>query len=168
MWLIIFLAIRSSPWRTTTLNTSYGLCSSYPRYLIVPAGVTDNEVEACAMFRSGQRLPVLCWGTRHDSSSIWRSSQPKARSTYSRSAKFASYDMHSHNRLLDACYVLQVGVSATSEQDQRYLDVLARVSVVRIHPDNGRQYFLPIIDCRPRANAMANRAAGAGYESTAR
>lgn len=63
--------------RICDLNKNYGLCASYPSLLVVPASVTDAEIEAVAQFRSEQRLPVLCWGRKADSASIWRSSQPK-------------------------------------------------------------------------------------------
>ena len=66
-----------SPHRATDLNFNYELCASYPSVLVVPASVTDVEIEAVAQFRSEQRVPVLCWGRRADSASIWRSSQPK-------------------------------------------------------------------------------------------
>lgn len=59
------------------MNEKYGLCASYPRILVVPASVTDQEIEIISQFRSEQRLPVLCWGRQADSASIWRSSQPK-------------------------------------------------------------------------------------------
>lgn len=65
--------------RTTDLNENYGLCASYPKVLVVPASVSDAEVEVVSQFRSEQRLPVLCWGREEDSASIWRSSQPKVR-----------------------------------------------------------------------------------------
>lgn len=64
-------------YRATDLNFNYELCASYPSVLVVPASVTDVEIEAVAQFRSEQRVPVLCWGRRADSASIWRSSQPK-------------------------------------------------------------------------------------------
>ncbi|CAM9276904.1 unnamed protein product, partial [Hapterophycus canaliculatus] len=67
----------ASPWRETNLNANYGLCGSYPSFLVVPASVTDDEVKAVSHFRSEQRVPVLCWGRQTDSASIWRSSQPK-------------------------------------------------------------------------------------------
>lgn len=73
LWVIVRLMVP----RTTDLNEKYSLCSSYPRVLVVPASVTDKEVEAISQFRSEQRLPVLCWGRQTDSASIWRSSQPK-------------------------------------------------------------------------------------------
>lgn len=63
--------------RATRLNANYMLCGSYPSVLVVPASVTDDEVRAVALFRSEQRVPVLCWGRQADSASIWRSSQPK-------------------------------------------------------------------------------------------
>lgn len=66
--------------RATRLNSNYTLCGSYPSVLVVPASVTDDEIRAVSLFRSEQRLPVLCWGRQRDSASIWRSSQPKVRS----------------------------------------------------------------------------------------
>ncbi|CAM9414609.1 unnamed protein product, partial [Choristocarpus tenellus] len=66
-----------SPWRLTGLNQWYELCQTYPSLIVVPAGMSNGQVEAVARFRSEQRMPVLCWGKRTDSTSIWRSSQPK-------------------------------------------------------------------------------------------
>lgn len=69
---VVFVACR-----ICELNKSYALCASYPSLLVVPASVTDVEIEAVSQFRSEQRLSVLCWGRKTDSASIWRSSQPK-------------------------------------------------------------------------------------------
>ena len=35
-------------WRITEINDSYGLCDSYPRVLVVPADVSDQDLEGGA------------------------------------------------------------------------------------------------------------------------
>ncbi|KAL1519176.1 hypothetical protein AB1Y20_003436 [Prymnesium parvum] len=76
-----------SHWRISLLNEKYELCSTYPRLLVVPRKVTDHDLLQAAKFRSGGRLPVLCWKDPFGVASICRSSQPcvgvaKARSSY--------------------------------------------------------------------------------------
>jgi hypothetical protein len=135
-------------WRISLANQDFKLCSSYPEMIIIPEAITDDELFAVASFRSGQRLPSLTWGSKNTGVTLWRSSQPKA------------------------------GVSGTSYQDERLIDQIAR-SMVAIHSNNLRyqksnsislpqvEPLLFIVDCRSRTSAMANRAAGAGYESQA-
>ena len=55
----------------------------------------------------------------------------------------------------------KAGVTASCAQDEKMLALIAKSCTHR-----GRPPVLYIVDCRPRANAMANKAAGAGYEST--
>ena len=131
----------ASWWRISTINDKYRLCSTYPRTLVVPCKITDEELFSVAGFRSGQRLPILTWLSRDNGASIWRSSQPKS------------------------------GVSGSCAQDEAFLDVIAQSCSSRISPKGhvtttGKP-LLHILDCRPRTSAMANRAAGAGYESSA-
>eukprot|EP00965_Chrysotila_dentata_P178767 5903320-Pleurochrysis_carterae.AAC.1 len=65
-----------SHWRITRLNENYELCSTYPALLVVPRAVSDDDVVRAAAFRSGRRLPVLCWKDAYGVASICRSSQP--------------------------------------------------------------------------------------------
>jgi myotubularin-related protein 1/2 len=129
------------PWRLSSVNENFGLCSTYPRLLIAPANCTDRDLQSVSMFRSGQRLPTLCWGDRETGATMWRCSQPKA------------------------------GVSGSCQFDEKFLDFIAK-SCVGMQPPapppcrRGPGYpLLFIVDCRPRASALANRAAGAGYET---
>ena len=91
-----------------------------------------------ANFRSGRRLPALTWGRGSSAASIWRSAQPKT------------------------------GVSSQCPQDELVLEQVAQARGIRVTPlglsRNLSEAMLAIIDCRPRSNALANRAAGAGYE----
>lgn len=125
--------------RVSNVNATYQLCNTYPQWLVVPAAVSDEELHSVASFRSGRRLPVLCWMDRDSGASMWRSSQPKA------------------------------GVSGSSSHDEKMIDLIARsVSLNRRRAETKKlsnDSLVYIVDCRSRASAMANRAAGAGYES---
>lgn len=128
------------PWRISQVNNDFKLCATYPRLLIVPAACTDQELFGVAHFRAGQRLPTLSWGDVETGATLWRASQPKA------------------------------GVSGSSEHDEKFLDFLAKscVGMQAAPPPTRRGPGYPllfIVDCRPRASALANRATGAGYET---
>jgi myotubularin-related protein 1/2 len=128
----------SNYWRITTANNDFKLCNTYSETLIVPRSVSDEELFAVAAFRSGCRLPALSWGDANNGATLWRSAQPKC------------------------------GMSGSCKQDERLLDVIAQSAVYfqrKNHNGNRREPILYIVDCRSRASAMANRAAGAGYES---
>ncbi|CAM9597501.1 unnamed protein product, partial [Heterosigma akashiwo] len=118
-----------APWRPSHTNRDWGLCSSYPRVLVVPSEVTEAALRSVGMFRCAGRIPALTWGRPYDGASIWRSSQPK------------------------------VGVSGAScPPDEMLLDSIARASAT--------DGILHIFDCRPKTNAMVNRAGGFGFESS--
>lgn len=126
-------------WRLTTMNWEYRLCDTYPRQLIVPVKTSDDDLITVAGFRSGGRLPALTWGRPGSAASIWRSSQPKS------------------------------GVAGSCPQDEAMLDTIAQARGIKLNTlgvltRNLSEAMLAIIDCRPKSNALANRAAGAGYE----
>ena len=126
-------------WRITTMNNEYRLCNTYPKVLVVPRKISDDELVLVSHFRSGHRLPVMCWGDKDSGATMWRSSQPKA------------------------------GVSGSCIQDEKLLDLIAQSCVYKRTPTGvvkmSGDPLLHIIDCRAKASAMANRATGAGYES---
>lgn len=124
----------SELWRVTKANSEYKLCNTYSQFLVVPKSISDDELFIISNFRSGHRLPAMCWHNSKNGASMWRSSQPKA------------------------------GVSGSCMQDEKILDHLAKSCVYNI---KGSIPLLYIVDLRSRASAMANRAAGAGYESQA-
>jgi len=129
----------SPMWRASTVNNEYRMCNTYPRVLVVPHKITDDELVLVSNFRSGHRLPVMCWGDRDTGATMWRSSQPKA------------------------------GVSGSCIQDEKLLELIAQSCVYKRTPTGHIKTIgdplLHIIDCRPKASALANRATGAGYES---
>ena len=77
----------TSRWRICRRNEAFELCPSYPRLLAVPSAISDDEIAKAADFRSGRRLPVLCWKDPSGSAAICRSSQPKVGPMMARSAQ---------------------------------------------------------------------------------
>lgn len=63
-------------WRITTQNSSYTLCATYPFALIVPKGISDEEVQQASTFRARCRLPVISWCHPGTGAVLARSSQP--------------------------------------------------------------------------------------------
>ena len=128
---------RPSNWRLSTENITFKLCDTYPKLLVVPSSMDDVQLHNVAGFRSGQRFPVLSYFHGNNGASIWRSSQPKA------------------------------GMSGRNSVDELFLDKIARSTSSRLSPTGEVRQGTPllfIIDCRPKSSALANRAAGAGYE----
>ncbi|RWS14904.1 myotubularin-related protein 4-like isoform X2 [Dinothrombium tinctorium] len=64
-------------WRISDVNKDFELCTSYPRYLIVPQKITDTELELVAKFRYSKRIPAVVWRYRKNGCVIARSSQPE-------------------------------------------------------------------------------------------
>jgi hypothetical protein len=65
-----------SHWRVSEQNADYQLCGTYPAKLVVPRSVKDDDLLKASLFRSGRRVPVLCWKDPFGVASICRSSQP--------------------------------------------------------------------------------------------
>ncbi|EDO33774.1 predicted protein [Nematostella vectensis] len=63
-------------WRISHVNINYEVCASYPTSVIVPLGVSDDELKASAQFRHGARFPVLCYFHKATQSVLMRSGEP--------------------------------------------------------------------------------------------
>lgn len=142
-----WLAREDCPWRLTAINARHALCASYPALLVAPRLASDEELAACAAFRSEQRLPALTWGRPGSTGSLWRASQPR------------------------------VGMAgASSPEDERVLRLIG-AGLLALPGAGGQQGkydgrapgagILRIMDLRNKTAAMANRATGHGYESSA-
>lgn len=122
-------------WRHSEVNLGFKLCATYPAHLVVPSKISDTTLTYAARHRSKGRLPVLCY-LHPNRASMTRSSQP------------------------------MVGLKqARSVQDEKLVEAILASSEPQGVPrryDYERNHI--IIDARPTANAMANRALGAGSE----
>ena len=64
--------------RRTTLNENFGLCESYPKFLITSARIKDDELRCASSYRTKNRLPTLAYFYYRNGATIWRSSQVKS------------------------------------------------------------------------------------------
>lgn len=64
-------------WRISDINRDFKLCSSYPRFLIVPHNISDKDLESVANFRYSRRIPTAVWRHQKNGCIIARSSQPE-------------------------------------------------------------------------------------------
>jgi hypothetical protein len=58
-------------------NQEGEICSTYPPFFALPAGLSNSDILACAGFRKQNRLPALVWVSPANSATLWRASQPK-------------------------------------------------------------------------------------------
>ena len=55
--------LRQKRWRLYDGNKAFGICDSYPQYLVVPENVKDDMIAKAAKFRDRCRFPALsCLG----------------------------------------------------------------------------------------------------------
>ena len=131
--------LRNDPaWRLTNINKNYEICDSYPTLLAVPTKVSDEMIQTIKDFRSRGRFQVLSWRHPATGASLTRCSQPR------------------------------VGIRQTRcKEDEKLIYEIMVVNQTQSSPeDKLKPLFL--LDARPRANAIANQAVGAGVETTTR
>ncbi|KAL4609597.1 myotubularin-related protein 3-like [Arapaima gigas] len=150
-------------WRITKINSKYRLCSSYPEQLLVPAWITDTELERVATFRSWKRFPAVIYRHQSTGAIIARCAQPEISWWGWRSAD----DEHLIQSIARAC-TLNAGYCApkcsnAAPLSTAYFDVhMAQKYVVDV--TGPRPKKLLILDARSYAAAVANRAKGGGCE----
>ncbi|XP_062814863.1 myotubularin-related protein 3-like [Anolis carolinensis] len=147
---------RNHAWRVSNINEKYRLCSSYPQELIVPAWISDKELESVAAFRSWKRIPAVVYRHQSNGAVIARCGQPEVSWWGWRNAD----DEHLVQSVAKACAV----------------DARAKVADPRggrggggyADPEFGKDGAEPpkllILDARSYAAAVANRAKGGGCE----
>ena len=136
---------KSVGWRFSLANWNFQICKSYPRVFIVPAKISDNVLFHAAKFRTKNRIPVLSYLHASNLVSITRSSQPLVGLKKKRSIQ--------DEKLVEAIF---------GAQDSSLPDAISSLSI----SNNNQIVRNLIVDARPTVNAVANRALGAGFEST--
>ncbi|XP_059619519.1 myotubularin-related protein 9 [Phlebotomus argentipes] len=72
--------LASEEWRLSSVNRDFSVCSSYPAAVVVPRGITDEQIIASAGFRDGGRFPLISY--RHENGAVMlRSAQPSPTSS---------------------------------------------------------------------------------------
>ena len=59
-------------------NSNYKFCETYPKNLIVPYDMTNDDLKKSAEFRTKNRIPTLTYRYKKYGNCIWRSSQTKS------------------------------------------------------------------------------------------
>ncbi|XP_067295881.1 myotubularin-related protein 3 isoform X2 [Pseudorasbora parva] len=158
-----------SAWRISNINSNYRVCASYPEQVIVPAVITDQELESVAAFRSWKRIPAVVY--RHQSSGavIGRCGQPEVSWWGWRNAD----DEHLVQAIAKACVTDPASSVAQTHGSCIPHHAKATLSQSDPHMANGNIEAEPsatppqkllIMDARSYAAAVANRAKGGGCE----
>lgn len=159
-------------WKITSINEKFKFCSSYPRYLIVPASVPDQDLETVASFRYSRRIPTVVWRHHLYGTVIARSAQPEVGWLGWRSPQ----DETLIQAIADACSIdpgpaICNGLDSLPD-DQRLDSDASDLSLLNggltasmhFEPRPAPQRKMLILDARSYTAAVANRAKGGGCE----
>ncbi|XP_060106238.1 myotubularin-related protein 3 isoform X11 [Heteronotia binoei] len=162
----------NNAWRISNINEKYKLCSSYPQELIVPAWITDKELESVASFRSWKRIPAVVYRHQSNGAVISRCGQPEVSWWGWRNAddehlvqsvaKACASDSKSNNSKLMNGNCSRDFSNGGDFSDMEFDSSMSNASgaeSLAIQPQK-----LLILDARSYAAAVANRAKGGGCE----
>uniref|UniRef100_A0A3Q3WUV5 phosphatidylinositol-3,5-bisphosphate 3-phosphatase n=1 Tax=Mola mola TaxID=94237 RepID=A0A3Q3WUV5_MOLML len=154
-------------WRISDINSKFRLCPSYPQQLLVPAWITDKELENVAAFRSWKRFPAVVYRHQTTGAVIARCGQPEVSWWGWRNAddehlvqsiaKACAVDSSSRKHLSNGGYTNGSDLSDTDFESSMTNN--SEVETLAIQP-----HKLLILDARSYAAAVANRAKGGGCE----
>ncbi|XP_008569592.1 PREDICTED: myotubularin-related protein 3 isoform X3 [Galeopterus variegatus] len=162
----------NNAWRISNINEKYKLCGSYPQELIVPAWITDKELESVASFRSWKRIPAVIYRHQSNGAVIARCGQPEVSWWGWRNAddehlvqsvaKACASDSRSSGSKLSTRNSSRDFPNGGDLSDVEFDSSLSNASgaeSLAIQPQK-----LLILDARSYAAAVANRAKGGGCE----
>ncbi|KAM9858722.1 phosphatidylinositol-3,5-bisphosphate 3-phosphatase MTMR3 isoform 2-T2 [Aulostomus maculatus] len=154
-------------WRISDINSKFRLCPSYPQQLLVPAWITDKELENVAAFRSWKRFPSVVYRHQSTGAVIARCGQPEVSWWGWRNAddehlvqsiaKACAVDSSSHKHLPNGSFTNGSDLPDTDFESS--MTNSSEVETLAIQP-----HKLLILDARSYAAAVANRAKGGGCE----
>ncbi|XP_074525867.1 phosphatidylinositol-3,5-bisphosphate 3-phosphatase MTMR3 isoform X3 [Halichoeres trimaculatus] len=154
-------------WRISDINSKFRLCPSYPQQLLVPAWITDKELENVAAFRSWKRIPSVVYRHQTTGAVIARCGQPEVSWWGWRNAddehlvqsiaKACAVDSSSRKHLSNGGYTNGSDLPDTDFESS--MTNSSEVETLAIQP-----HKLLILDARSYAAAVANRAKGGGCE----
>lgn len=136
-----------SIWRTTEINSKFEISKTYPKFHIVPAWVTDDDLKKIAQFRSLRRFPSVVWRNKSNGAVIVRSSQPEL--------GWFGWRCEEDEHLLSA-------IAQAASLDNHAQNHNMTLSVTDMAAANTSQFLL--LDARSYPAAVANRAKGGGCE----
>ncbi|XP_071427864.1 phosphatidylinositol-3,5-bisphosphate 3-phosphatase MTMR3 isoform X2 [Pithys albifrons albifrons] len=162
----------NNAWRISNINEKYKLCGSYPQEIIVPAWITDKELESVASFRSWKRIPAVVYRHQSNGAVIARCGQPEVSWWGWRNAddehlvqsvaKACASDSRSNsNKLMNGncSRDFSNGGDLSDVEFDSSISNASGAESLAIQPQK-----LLILDARSYAAAVANRAKGGGCE----
>ncbi|XP_005396290.1 PREDICTED: myotubularin-related protein 3 isoform X3 [Chinchilla lanigera] len=162
----------NNAWRISNINEKYKLCGSYPQELIVPAWITDKELESVASFRSWKRIPAVVYRHQNNGAVIARCGQPEVSWWGWRNAD----DEHLVQSVAKACASDSRSSGSKLSTRNSSRDFPSRGDLSDVEFDSSlsnasgaeglsvQPQKLLILDARSYAAAVANRAKGGGCE----
>uniref|UniRef100_I3KG80 phosphatidylinositol-3,5-bisphosphate 3-phosphatase n=1 Tax=Oreochromis niloticus TaxID=8128 RepID=I3KG80_ORENI len=154
-------------WRISDINSKFRLCPSYPQQLLVPAWITDKELENVAAFRSWKRFPAVVYRHTTTGAVIARCGQPEVSWWGWRNAddehlvqsiaKACAVDSSSRKHVPNGSYTNSSDLPDTDFESS--MTNSSEVETLATQP-----HKLLILDARSYAAAVANRAKGGGCE----
>ncbi|XP_065322046.1 myotubularin-related protein 6-like isoform X2 [Gordionus sp. m RMFG-2023] len=160
------MGLPNNKWILCYLNTNYQICETYPEILYVPASSQPQTLVAASKFRSKNRIPVLTYLDKNGVA-LCRSSQPLS--------GLNARSMEDETLLNDIVYTNPNYDPKLSTENNDKLNAenpfakSSNLTPINNGAENFRDILVPqlcIVDTRPKINAIANRAKGAGgYEN---
>ncbi|GAB0188498.1 myotubularin-related protein 7 [Grus japonensis] len=145
------MGIPNNYWQISDVNRDYGVCDSYPTEVYVPKSATAHIIVGSSKFRSRRRFPALSYYCK-DNNLFGANKFNDDVTPYS-----ASYRMCVNMASICRSSQPLSGFSARCLEDEQMLQAIRKA--------NPGSDFIYVVDTRPKLNAMANRAAGKGYEN---
>ncbi|XP_059129520.1 myotubularin-related protein 6 isoform X1 [Peromyscus eremicus] len=159
------MGVPNGKWKLSDANREYKVCETYPKELYVPKSATPPMIMGSSNFRSKGRLPVLSYCWQGTEAVICRCSQPlsgfSARCLEDEKLLKAISAANSGNHYM---YVVD---TRPKHRMQSWWDTQKDIGriIVRISSKIWNDEKIRENDEKKRLNAMANRAAGKGYEN---
>ncbi|XP_059000026.1 myotubularin-related protein 6 isoform X3 [Mustela lutreola] len=159
------MGVPNSNWQLSDANREYKICETYPRELYVPRIASKPIIVGSSKFRSKGRFPVLSYYHHNKEAAICRCSQPlsgfSARCLEDEHLLQAISKANPVNRYM---YVMDTRPKHRMQSWWATQKDIGRI-IVRISSKIWNDEKIREIDEKKRLNAMANRAAGKGYEN---
>ncbi|XP_060047714.1 myotubularin-related protein 6 isoform X1 [Erinaceus europaeus] len=159
------MGVPNANWQLSDANREYKICETYPRELYVPQIASKPIIVGSSKFRSKGRFPVLSYYHQDKEAAICRCSQPlsgfSARCLEDEHLLQAISKANPVNRYM---YVVDTRPKHRMQSWWATQKDIGRI-IVRISSKVWNDEQIRESDEKKRLNAMANRAAGKGYEN---
>ncbi|KAK1340778.1 hypothetical protein QTO34_017172 [Cnephaeus nilssonii] len=159
------MGVPNSNWQLSDANREYKICETYPRELYVPRIASKPIIVGSSKFRSKGRFPVLSYYHQNKEAAICRCSQPlsgfSARCLEDEHLLQAISKANPANRYM---YVVDTRPKHRKQSWWATQKDIGRI-IVRISSKIWNDEKIRESDEKKRLNAIANRAAGKGYEN---